>query len=309
MKFKRANRRPLARGPRKRFGTRRGHTAPRLARHPSSARESPPVPGRSRLLTRDGQPDAVAVQDAAPRSPTPPRNRGRRISPRASRREATGLDPAPRRRRPSTPQRTGSGPVAPEDRPMTAGDVPPAGCVPRGRPATGNPHARPHVLGRGGLGARARPREAHSRPGTGDPPRAAVRLTPDDFGSPSNDPSRVPPSPAPAASWIQRRGPDAVFIPPRRLRTEDRPRIRPRRRPIRAPRTRPSGRRASRPAGAALPPFLCAAVGTAAAKCTGISTQRQPASFPRASHPQKAAVPSAARRPRRPRRSRRARAG
>ena len=102
----------------------------------------------------------------------------RTISPRASSARATGLDPGSALSSSFdflNEHRLGIKVVAPEDRPMTAGDAP-AGFASPGIAAGERESVDARVVpGRGGRGA----------------PRAAVRLHPDDFGSPSNDPSRA----------------------------------------------------------------------------------------------------------------------
>ena len=226
-----------------------------------------------------GKPDAVAVQDAAPRSAgdAAPEPRASDLTSSLKRARATGLDPGSALSSSFdflNEHRLGIKVVAPEDRPMTAGDVPPAGF------------ASPAVAARDGESSRtpaSSPVAAVSAPEPGSPerriparapathPAPPFDSTPDDFGSPSNDPSR-------AATFTGARRvvgfsdadptqfphPSLVAYEQKTARGSDREDGRfARRARVRGRVARPA------PAGAALPLFLCAAVGTAAAKLYG----------------------------------------
>ena len=229
-----------------------------------------------------GKPDAVAVQDAAPRSAaqTPP-GPGRRRSDLTSslkRARATGLDPGSALSSSFdflNEHRLGIKVVAPEDRPMTAGDVPPAGFAsPRSPRATGESSRTPA----------SSPVAAVSAPEPGSPerriparapathPAPPFDSTPDDFGSPSNDPSR-------AATFTGARrvvgfsDADPTQFPHPSLVAYEQKTARGSAREdgrfARRARVRAAAGARPAPAGAALPLFLCAAVGTAAAKLYG----------------------------------------
>ena len=231
-----------------------------------------------------GKPDVVAVQDAAPRSagdaaPEPRASSSSDLTSSLKRARATGLDPGSALSSSFdflNEHRLGIKVVAPEDRPMTAGDVPPAGF------------ASPAVAARDGESSRtpaSSPVAAVSAPEPGSPERriprphrrptrAAVRLHPRRFRLPVQRPEpRGTPSPAPAASGSSDADP-TQFPHPSLVAYEQktaRGSAREDGRFARRARVRAAGARPA-PAGAALPLFLCAAVGTAAAKLRCIST-------------------------------------
>ena len=83
--------------------------------------------------------------------------------------------------------------VAPEDRPLTDGDVPPAGFASPAVTEATTPSLCPVVEPTAApASAPASPTKRAARPAT--PPAPPFDSTPDDFGSPSNDPSRASPS-------------------------------------------------------------------------------------------------------------------
>ena len=153
---------------------------PRRAR--ASHHPFPPVNDISPAM---GNPDAVAVEDAAPRSADDDALRSGAssrsdLTSSLKRARATGLDPGSALSSSFdflNEHMLGIKVVAPEDRPMTAGDVPPAGF------------ASPGIA--------AGERESSSTPASSPvaavaaPPAPPFDSTPDDFGSPSNDPSRA----------------------------------------------------------------------------------------------------------------------
>ena len=227
-----------------------------------------------------GKPDAVAVQDAAPRSAgdAAPEPRASDLTSSLKRARATGLDPGSALSSSFdflNEHRLGIKVVAPEDRPMTAGDVPPAGF------------ASPAVAARDGESSRtpaSSPVAAVSAPEPGSPerriparapathPAPPFDSTPDDFGSPSNDPSR-------AATFTGARrvvgfsDADPTQFPHPSLVAYEQKTARGSARGdgrfARRARVRAAAGARPAPAGAALPLFLCAAVGTAAAKLYG----------------------------------------
>lgn len=227
-----------------------------------------------------GKPDAVAVQDAAPRSAgdAAPEPRASDLTSSLKRARATGLDPGSALSSSFdflNEHRLGIKVVAPEDRPMTAGDVPPAGF------------ASPAVAARDGESSRtpaSSPVAAVSAPEPGSPerriparapathPAPPFDSTPDDFGSPSNDPSR-------AATFTGARrvvgfsDADPTQFPHPSLVAYEQKTARGSAREdgrfARRARVRAAAGARPAPAGAALPLFLCAAVGTAAAKLYG----------------------------------------
>ena len=233
---------------------------PRRAR--ASHHPFPPVNDISPAM---GNPDAVAVEDAAPRSADDDALRSGAssrsdLTSSLKRARATGLDPGSALSSSFdflNEHRLGIKVVAPEDRPMTAGDVPPAGF------------AFPGIA--------AGERESSSTPASSPvaavaaPPAPPFDSTPDDFGSPSNDPSRAATFTADRrvvgfsdADPTQFPHPSLVAYEQKTARGSDREDGRfARRARVRGRGARPA------PAGAALPLFLCAAVGTAAAKLYG----------------------------------------
>ena len=213
-----------------------------------------------------GKPDVVAVQDAAPRSagdaaPEPRASSSSDLTSSLKRARATGLDPGSALSSSFdflNEHRLGIKVVAPEDRPMTAGDVPPAGF------------ASPGIA--------AGERESSSTPASSPvaavaaPPAPPFDSTPDDFGSPSNDPSRAATFTADRrvvgfsdADPTQFPHPSLVAYEQKTARGSAREDGRFARRA----RVRAAAGARPAPAGAALPLFLCAAVGTAAAKLYG----------------------------------------
>ena len=229
-----------------------------------------------------GKPDVVAVQDAAPRSagdaaPEPRASSSSDLTSSLKRARATGLNPGSALSSSFdflNEHRLGIKVVAPEDRPMTAGDVPPAGFAsPAGaageRESFSTPASSP-------VAAVAAPqpgspeRRTAARPAT--PPAPPFDSTPDDFGSPSNDPSR-------AATFTGARrvvgfsDADPTQFPHPSLVAYEQKTARGSAREdgrfARRARVRAAAGARPAPAGAALPLFLCAAVGTAAAKLYG----------------------------------------
>lgn len=152
--------------------------------------------------------------------------------------------------------------VAPEDRPLTDGDVPPAGFASPAVTEATTPSPCPVVEpAPAPASAPASPTKRAARPAT--PPAPPFDSTPDDFGSPSNDPSRASPSTvAPARRVVGFSEPDPTHFPHPSVVAYSRGPL-PRRNASRA-----AGSRRSAPAGAALPLFLCAAVGTL---CAGVA--------------------------------------